>query len=105
MGHREDVPDQLQDPGPTSVPASPVLDPEQQVASPRSSDDVPDDIQQLPPQVSPPSPPLPHTRLHNNIVKTKDFSPDVLRYDTSKKGFLVQHSPSSSDDTDLVTYS
>jgi hypothetical protein len=57
MVHREDVPDQLQDSSPASVPVSPVPDPEQQVASPQSSDVVPDEIQQLPPQASPPSPP------------------------------------------------
>jgi hypothetical protein len=73
--HCEDVSDQLHDSGPASVPVSSVPDPEQQVASPQSSDVVPDAIQQLPPQASPPSPPRPRTRLQNNIVKTKDFWP------------------------------
>jgi hypothetical protein len=54
--HYEDVLDQLQDSGPTSVPSSSVPDPEQQVASSRSSHVVPDAIQQPSPQASPPSP-------------------------------------------------
>jgi hypothetical protein len=47
----------------------------------------------------------PQTRLQNNILKIKDFGPDIICYDPTKKGFLAQTTSSDSDEEAPASHS
>jgi hypothetical protein len=120
------VPDLLQEPVPLTsmteaVPLSDVSADTQSSPAPRVSSHLSDQPQQatLPASsaVPPPDQPVvapenrsvpdtrPRTRLQNNILKIKDFGPDVIRYDPAKKGFLAQTSSLDSDEEAPGSYS
>jgi hypothetical protein len=46
----------------------------------------------------------PRTRLQNKIIKLKDFGPDIVRYDPSKKGFIAQVSSPDSEQSEPISH-
>jgi hypothetical protein len=90
---------------PAQIVSSHVPDTPQHANSPASSV-VPHQEQTLAaPENSSSTDARPRTRLQNNILKIKDFGPDIIRYDPAKKGFLAQTTSLDSDEEAPASYS
>lgn len=93
---------QLQEPlaSPQSSVPAPVPDQLQEPEAPLS-----DQTQSLSVPISSTTEGRPRTRRQNNIIKIKDFGPDIVRYNPAKRGFIAQVTPAESEPLEPISYS